>query len=194
MRKCLNVTLCLLTAAVFVILISFMIPVVMGYKPFAIISGSMEPKYHVGSVVFAVDTEPEDIHRGDCITYAAGDATATHRVLEVRKDERVFITRGDANKIQDKPVPFSKLIGRTSDFSIPLLGYAAVFMKEPAAKLGAAVLLAVLAVISAVKLVQMYRRRKVPKEPDILSAGTPVEAAVCAGEAAGIQQETGKPD
>ena len=85
------------------------VPKVMGNDIYAVMSGSMEPYYHVGSVVI-VDKHftPEEIAVGDPITFRKGDnAIATHRVIEVNEETREFKTKGDANEVEDlAPVPF----------------------------------------------------------------------------------------
>ena len=89
------------------------VPKVMGNDIYAVMSGSMEPYYHVGSVVI-VDKHftPEEIAVGDPITFRKGDnAIATHRVIEVNEETREFKTKGDANEVEDlAPVPFENVI------------------------------------------------------------------------------------
>ena len=108
-----------------------LLPQVFGYKTFAVLSGSMEPQYHVGSLVFAKPTSAEEIQVGDPITFKlAGDSVATHRVISIDQEAQQFQTKGDANDTEDMdPVPFANLIGRAQDFSIPLFGYLTIFIK-----------------------------------------------------------------
>ena len=101
------------------------VPKVMGNDIYAVMSGSMEPYYHVGSVVI-VDKHftPEEIAVGDPITFRKGDnAIATHRVIEVNEETREFKTKGDANEVEDlAPVPFENVIGKAG-MSVPMVGY-----------------------------------------------------------------------
>lgn len=73
---------------------------------YAVASGSMEPEYKVGSLVFAKKAEPENIRPGDCITYTFGSSTVTHRVVAVDYEQRTCITKGDANEKEDPPREF----------------------------------------------------------------------------------------
>ena len=98
---------------------------IVGLKPYAVLSGSMEPTFHVGSIVYVKSINEQNINVGDPITFYLGDssAIATHRVVEIDAESKEFYTKGDANESADKsPVTFSKLIGKAV-FSIPKLGY-----------------------------------------------------------------------
>ena len=107
------------------------VPKVMGNEIYAVLSGSMEPYYHVGSVVI-VDTHvsPEEIQVGDPITFRKGDnAIATHRVIAVDAETEEFRTKGDANEDEDvAPVPYTSLIGKAG-MSVPMIGYIPLYMK-----------------------------------------------------------------
>jgi signal peptidase len=97
----------------------------LGFKPMAVLSGSMEPAYATGSVVF-VDTNAnvDSIAVGDTITYSLGESSTvvTHRVIAIDQDKNLFTTKGDANNAVDGPVPFSSFVGRTAGFYIPWAG------------------------------------------------------------------------
>ena len=61
----------------------------------AVLSGSMEPTYHVGGLVFVQKVDPSDVEVGDSITFTIGnDTVVTHRVIEVNKEEQSFKTKG----------------------------------------------------------------------------------------------------
>ena len=99
------------------------IPKVMGYEEMAVLTGSMEPNYPVGSLIFVKEENPENLQVGDVITYRlSGDTVVTHRVVEINKDEQSVITKGDANESNDgSPVPYSKIVGEAKG-KIPYLG------------------------------------------------------------------------
>jgi len=108
-----------------------------GLAPYVVLSGSMEPTYHVGSVIYVKDIEPEDLKVKDAITYTIdGGTVVTHRIIEVLHDEGnpenlSFRTKGDANKDEDgTPVPADRIIGKPV-FTIPYLGYLANMIQRP---------------------------------------------------------------
>lgn len=109
------------------------VPKAMGNDVYAVMSGSMEPYYHVGSIVI-VDKHisPEEIQVGDPITFRKSDnMIATHRIVEKHEDTREFITKGDANEVLDAaPVPFDSVIGKAGK-SVPLVGYIPLYMRTP---------------------------------------------------------------
>lgn len=128
MRKICN----FITTLILVVLIAFagvlLLPRVIGIQPMSVLSGSMEPTYHVGSIIY-VDTKisQEDIEVGDPITYQISDDTmVTHRVVEIDSDGN-YITKGDANDTVDGgSVSFANVVG-VPMFTIPYLGYIAAY-------------------------------------------------------------------
>lgn len=99
---------------------------------YSVISGSMEPEYPVGSLIYVKEVDPSEIKVGDVITYVLpNDMPSTHRVIGVDAANQHFYTKGDANDIADgSPVHFKNLIG-TPVFKIPLLGYVAYYIQHP---------------------------------------------------------------
>lgn len=111
----------------------FFVPKLFGITPMAVLSGSMEPTYHVGGLVFIKDTNPEDIKVGDPITFTmgSGDTVVTHRVIKINENEKTFQTKGDANDNADGgAVAFSNVKGKALDFTIPYLGFLAVYLNS----------------------------------------------------------------
>lgn len=131
-RICNTITV-IIMIVIFAVIIALLGPRVAGYDTFAVLSGSMEPTFHVGSIVY-VDKKvtADEIEIGDPITFVKTDELmATHRVIEIDKEKQEFTTKGDANETQDlDPVPFSRLVGRAAA-SIPYLGYIALYVKTP---------------------------------------------------------------
>lgn len=104
-----------------------------GLRPFAVLSGSMEPAYHVGSLIYVKSCDPEDVKVGDPITFVLDEDlnVATHRVIEIDASGEHFYTKGDANDAPDgAPVYFKNLIGRPV-FTIPYLGYFSNWITNP---------------------------------------------------------------
>ena len=119
--------------AIFLILSVF--PLKSGYGTFIVLSGSMEPKIHAGSVV-AIKTQ-RDYQVGDVITFGENTKKkkpTTHRIIEVKRnnqDDIVYITKGDANNAADQqPVGEDKVLGKVF-LSIPLIGYAVASTQKP---------------------------------------------------------------
>lgn len=104
-----------------------------GYQVFTVISGSMEPTYSVGDLIYVQKVDPATIEVGQPITFVLNEslAVATHRVVEADYENQHFYTKGDANEIADQmPVHFNNVIG-VPRFSIPKLGYVSDFIQHP---------------------------------------------------------------
>ncbi len=104
-----------------------------GLQVFTVLSGSMEPEYHTGSIIYVKKVDAESIEVNDPITFVMNESltVATHRVIGIDSENKLFYTKGDANDIPDSnPVPFENLIGKPI-FTIPLLGYLANFIQTP---------------------------------------------------------------
>ena len=86
----------------------------LGVEAYAVLSGSMEPTYPTGSLIYVKPVSPEAIREGDPITFVLNEdlVVATHRVVTVDEENRSFITKGDANDAVDgAPVRFENLLG-----------------------------------------------------------------------------------
>ena len=108
-----------------------------GFKPFVVMSGSMEPNYHVGSLVYVKSVDYKELDVGDPITYMVSqDTIVTHRIIEVLVDEEDpdtlrYFTKGDANDVADGvSVHYKNIIGKPV-FSIPYLGYVSNYIQNP---------------------------------------------------------------
>lgn len=108
-----------------------------GLQVYTVLSGSMEPNYHVGSVIYVREVEPSTLQVGDAISFLISENTvATHRIIEVLPDEKDpdvirFRTKGDNNDIADtNPVHCNNVLGKVVG-TIPLLGYLSDFVQHP---------------------------------------------------------------
>ena len=136
-----------------------------GIKPYTVISGSMEPTYHVGSMIYVKSFPAASFEVKDPVTFYLNDTTvATHRIIEILPDPndpnaRYFRTQGDANDTDDgEPIHSSKVIGRPL-FSIPYLGYFSDFLQHQPGRsiaLGTCTLLLIAAILPGLW----------PKKPD----------------------------
>ena len=105
----------------------------LGFQCYTVISGSMEPEYSVGDLLYVKEVNPNNIKVGDPVTFILNEdlVVATHRVVEIDAKNQRFYTKGDANEIADsEPVHFNNVIG-VPEFSIPKLGYVSNFVQNP---------------------------------------------------------------
>lgn len=92
----------LLIAAGLVLLVAFAGVRLVGLTPYAVLSGSMEPEYPVGSLVYVKAVDPLDVEVGDAITFSLPSGTlVTHQVYQIDAESRAFRTQGIANIASD---------------------------------------------------------------------------------------------
>jgi signal peptidase len=112
-----------------------LVPALLGFQRYVILTGSMTGTYDRGSIVFDRPIPTADLKVGDPITYSpppgfTSQTRVTHRIWWIGREangERIYRTKGDANKHPD--VWKFTLNQSTQDvvvFHIPDVGY--VFM------------------------------------------------------------------
>lgn len=108
-----------------------------GLNVYTVLSGSMEPVYHTGSIIYVKDVDPFELKAGDDITFMLDEDTiATHRIIEVVPDEEDstvvrFRTQGVANDAPDGSLVHYKNVIGSPVFTIPKLGYVASYIQNP---------------------------------------------------------------
>ena len=128
---------------------------IVGLTPYTVLSGSMEPTYHVGSIIYVKDIDPQELKVNEPITYVInGGTVVTHRIIEVIEgengDELSFRTKGDANESVDGGLlTASNVIGKPV-FSIPFLGYIANAIQTPRGIIGTAGLCIMMVLINII--------------------------------------------
>ena len=155
-----------------------------GFRVFTVLSGSMEPTYHVGSLNYVKDVDYRQLEAGDVITFMLDENTvATHRIIQVVPDEDEpevlrYATQGDANDAPDGTLVHYKNVIGTPVFTIPKLGYVANYIQNPPgtyiAISGAAILLLLMFL------------------PDLFSEDEPKKTAESAGEEEPKKQKRSK--
>lgn len=141
--KVLNIIEKVMIAILLVVMVALIgvafLPRLFGYQPYTVISGSMEPKYHVGCIVYVKPIEFDEIEVGDALTLRLGDSANstpfTHEVIEINKENKTITTQGIANDNADGESSYSRVIGKATDFSIPYAGYVLNWASSSSAKI-----------------------------------------------------------
>ena len=128
----------LATIAVAVVAVTLVGLKLLGFRTFTVMSGSMEPNYPVGAMIYVQPVNYQDLKIGDVISYVANDdkTVVTHRIVEVKVDENDasvlrFRTKGDANDVADSNLVHYKNVLGTPIITIPLIGYIAHNIQQP---------------------------------------------------------------
>ncbi|MBQ9017777.1 signal peptidase I [Candidatus Saccharibacteria bacterium] len=109
-----------------------------GFRTFTVMSGSMEPNYPVGALIYVKPVDYQNLKAGDVISYVANDdkTVVTHRIAKIEIDEADpsvwrFQTKGDANAVADSKLVHYKNVLGTPIVTIPYIGYIARGIQQP---------------------------------------------------------------
>lgn len=123
----------LLPSAVLLLAAAMTLPLLIGWHSYIVLSGSMEPHYPVGSLVYIMPTPADNLVAGAVVAFeGVGGTTVTHRIVSVDLERELLITKGDANQTNDPvPVSFDNVLGKVM-FCLPLAGYLSLLLRSPA--------------------------------------------------------------
>ena len=110
------------------------VPNIFGYKPFIVLSGSMETEIYVGDLVFAKIVDPSTLNVNDIIAFRdSEDLVTTHRIIGVSEEngDRCFKTKGDNNNTEDEGQVCSAAVEGKYVGKIPKVGNALIFIQQP---------------------------------------------------------------
>jgi signal peptidase len=116
------------------------VPRLLGITGYVVLTGSMEPKIPVGSLVYVKETDPSQLSKGEVILFYSAetgeDIPIAHRVVENRTGDGTLITKGDANEKEDiAPVRYENVIGKVVR-SVPGLGRLVAPLSTMTGKIG----------------------------------------------------------
>ncbi len=169
-----DILLALIALLIGAVLINALIPFFIGSTlPLIVLSGSMSPLMLPGDMVVAESINPAELRTGDIITFqdpgGKPNTLITHRIISIKEGkERVFKTKGDANKEEDNFfVPASNVVGKLT-FVIPFAGYLPEFSREKNLFYLTVILPAALIILDEIKTIVSYsnpaRARKIEHE------------------------------
>lgn len=109
------------------------VPSFFGWKPFIVLSGSMETEIYAGDVAVVKEVDENTVKKGNIIAFRQGDIVITHRIekIEIQNGEKVIYTKGDNNAEIDKNTVSLEQIEGVFVFKISGLGNAAMFIQTP---------------------------------------------------------------
>ena len=109
-----------------------LLPLLAGWTPRVIMSGSMEPRIHVGDIVVTRTVPGASVTKGQVVTVKDPDhpaKTRTHRVLR-RAADGTIVTKGDANPQADsRHISNDDVLG-VGVVRVPWVGRPAYWMAE----------------------------------------------------------------
>ncbi|MET0998255.1 MAG: signal peptidase I [Marmoricola sp.] len=108
------------------------LPLLVGWTPQVILSGSMEPRIHSGDVIVTREVQTADLTKGQVITTIDPDSpekTRTHRMLE-RDSAGKIVTKGDANRDADSTSVTDAAVLGLGVVRVPYVGRPAYWLAE----------------------------------------------------------------
>lgn len=178
LKKIWNIFTTVLTVIAILLALALVGVRLFGFQVFSVLSGSMEPLYHVGSLIYVKEVDYHELKSGDVITFMLDeDLVATHRIVDVFPDQDDpsvlrYQTKGDANEAADGTLVHYKNVIGTPVFTIPYLGYVADFIQKPPGTYAAiaigAVLLALMFLPDLFREEEPKKRGKYEKPPNAL--------------------------
>ena len=131
----------LMIVAVIILCSLLVLPEMIGFHMYHVISGSMEPTIKVGSLLYVREENVEEIKEEDIIAFYSSveeGSIITHRVVKNNIVSGAFRTKGDANDTEDPtPVPYENFIGKVV-LTIPYIGQLFTVMTSFYGKIAAA--------------------------------------------------------
>jgi signal peptidase len=113
-------------------------PLLLPYRTYAVLSGSMAPAIPVGSLVIDLPVAADQLHDGDVVSFHRPDAAGqmiTHRIVQVDRqgagNPALLRTKGDANNAPD---PWTVSAGPDSwrvAAVVPGAGYVLGYLRSP---------------------------------------------------------------
>ena len=109
------------------------VPSFFGWKPFIVLSGSMETQISAGDIVVVKEIDTNELKKGDIIAFKDGNIVITHRIDEVTEidGKTQYITKGDNNSTQDIGYVSPEQVEGVFKFKIARLGNIAMFIQTP---------------------------------------------------------------
>lgn len=144
------------------------IPQVFGYKPFIVLSGSMESQIHKGDLILTKSVDPEDLKIKDVIAFRDDQETVTtHRIIDIVEKDGVhyFVTKGDNNDSQDKSLVEYKDVEGIYVGRIPGIGSIMDALAKPTTII---IVILVITLIFGIGYVQSNKKLRAEEQAEFL--------------------------
>ena len=110
------------------------VPSIFGYKPFIVLSGSMETEIYVGDLVIVKEVDPSTLEVNDIIAFRDSEnLVTTHRIINIVNTDKgkCFETKGDNNNTKDDSIVCPDSVEGKYHSKISKIGNAILFIQQP---------------------------------------------------------------
>ena len=145
------------------------VPSVFGYRPFFVLSGSMEKEIHKGDLIITKIIEPSTLKINDVIAFRDEENTVTtHRIIDMieRDGNTYFVTKGDNNNTQDQNLVEYKDVEGIYVGRVPLVG---TILNELAKPVNAVILVMGITIIFILLFQRTSRKIKLEEQAEFLA-------------------------
>lgn len=152
------------------------IPGFFGWKPFIVLTGSMEKEINSGDIAVTKEIENTDLKVGDIIAYKKTNAVVTHRIIAIETDENgklVFTTKGDNNNTEDEEKVYENEVEGKYKFKIAGLGNVAIFIQTPMGMVVSLSIPVILIIIT--QIIQSRKNNSYAKKKDLEQKNMQIE-------------------
>ena len=144
------------------------IPSFFGWKPFIVLSGSMETEIMTGDLVIVKEIDTKELKENDIIAFkTSNEKVITHRIVEkvITEDGTIrYKTKGDKNNIEDPDYVLENQIEGIYKFRIAGLGNLAISMQKP---IGMIVIISIpLIFLLIIQIVDSRNENKIMKQKE----------------------------
>lgn len=140
------------------------VPSFFGFKPFIVLSGSMETEILAGDLVIVKEIDTNKLKKEDIIAFKQDEIVVTHRIVDIITEEGVtkYITKGDNNNTEDSGYVLPEQVEGLYQFKISRLGNLAMFVQTP---IGMVAGLSIpLGLLLLIQIVNSYKSKQYIKE------------------------------
>ena len=145
------------------------VPNVFGYRPFFVLSGSMEKEIHKGDLIITKIIEPSTLNINDIIAFRDEENTVTtHRIIDMieRDGNTYFVTKGDNNNTQDQNLVEFKDVEGIYVGRVPLVG---TLLNELAKPVNAVILVMGITIVFILLFQRTSRKIKLEEQAEFLA-------------------------
>ena len=140
------------------------IPGFFEWKPFIVLSSSMETEIYSGDLAIVKEVDTKEIKKNDIIAFQENGIVITHRVVDIVEEdgETRYVTKGDNNEVPDNDLVKPEQVEGVFIRRVARLGNLAMFMQTP---IGMVVSLSIpILLLLIVQKIENDKNRKAEKE------------------------------
>ena len=145
------------------------VPSFFGWKPFIVLSGSMETEIMTGDLVVTKEINTSKLKEGDVIAFKKDGYVTTHRIKSIENvdGETRYITKGDNNNVEDEGYVTEDMVEGIFKSKITGLGNLAMFVQTPSGMVIALSIPLILLILVQVSDGRNDRKKLIQKQDDM---------------------------